>query len=767
MLKRLIIGAFILLHIFIGRCPVDAAPVQQPQLLTQIRWTGTSWFGSPIIHDLGTGERKLVGTYYDIFVWDKDFNELARARSGSSYPHEGRIYPPAVCADLDGDGIVEIVVASGNGKVAAYEWRNDTLSVKAGWPASACDAGQCPEVRGIAAGDLNGDGMIEIVATTTQTNGGAQVFAFNPDGSLYQPPGLSYNAWPRYNTETGPGNDADANGPGNHGYGCYGLNVGIGNLDDDPHLEIAVTFDNHQINVFYHDGVSMLASDYFTNPSSEYFGNRLNWGQFIRWFDAEVEENHYHLHEGNWPHPNHQKWMQWTHSPPNVADMNQDGYVDIISIGDHGSPNINTNEHGVMVWFGDGAGTWSVEMNGNFGYGGIAVGDVNRDGLWDVGYGMHHDYSSTDFGDQLLEVALGDGTGMNWTPWDDGLATNGETWGMFCTDFADVDNDGDLDIGANSFGGGAGVHIYANNLDGTWEQIYGFLGGSSTDDFVFGDVNNDGYPDFAAAHQYGTVYLNDSTGSFIQSDGNLPSGSSIGRRGPDLGDIDNDGTDELSFINSNGGIEVWKWNEGNNWISMSNGLPTTGSYTFTQLFDMNMDGFLDLTAFADALVVMWLGDGTGNWTKAVQINIPASPADANAFRIDGDVDRNGFPDIGLVDEESGFPFYRNHVRIYKESSLADSLKITALAPGSYRRWNILSVQFIRWISEVPAGDSSWVKLEISLNDTLGPWQLIASHLPNSGNFQWIIPDMMASANLCRIRYTVYTESDSALGITPV
>jgi len=448
------------------------------------------------------------------------------------------------------------------------------------------------------------------------------------------------------------------------------------------------------------------------------------------------------------------------------ADVNNDGNIDIICVGDHGSPFFNSTEHGVMVWLSDGAGNWSSFQFGNFGYGGVAVGDVNNDGLMDVGYGIHHNYSGVDLGDQLIEVALGDGTGTFWTPWDDGLASNGETWGMFCTDFADVDNDGDLDIGANSFGGGAGVHIYANNLDGTWEQIYGFLGGNSTDDFVFGDVNNDGYPDFAAAHQYGTVYLNDSTGIFIQSDGNLPSGSSIGRRGPDLGDINNDGTDELSFINSNGGIEVWKWNEGNNWISMSNGLPTAGSFKFTQLFDMNMDGFLDLSAFADALVVMWLGDGTGNWTQAVQISIPASPADANAFRIDGDVDRNGFPDIGLVDEESGFPFYRNHVRIYKENSPADSLRITALTPGSYRRWNILSVQFIRWISEVPAGDSSWVKLEISLNDILGPWQLIASHLPNNGNFQWIIPDIMASANLCRIRYTVYTESDSTLGITP-
>ena len=62
-----------------------------------------------------------------------------------------------------------------------------------------------------------------------------------------------------------------------------------------------------------------------------------------------------------------------------MADVDGDGHIDILSIGDHGSPYINSDEHGVMVWFGDGAGTWSVYQSGDFGYGGIAVGDVNGD----------------------------------------------------------------------------------------------------------------------------------------------------------------------------------------------------------------------------------------------------------------------------------------------------------------------------------------------------------------------------------------------------
>lgn len=337
--------------------PLRAAAVQEPVLLENIKWTGTSWFGSPIIHSLGAGDKKLVGTFYDIYVWDKQFNELSVAPYGPG-KHQGRIYPPAVVADLDGDGIFEIVAASTRGSVAAYEWKNGQLVMKSGWPASACDGGQCPEVRGIAGGDLDNDGKIEIVVTTTQTVTEAQVFVFNSDGSLYKPANNGCAGWPRYNSDNGECGDADDNGQGNNGYGCYGLNVGIGDLDDDPELEIVVTYDNHQINVFQHTGESLLASEYYTNRSSEFLDNRMNWGQFIRWFDPAVEHDHYNQHTGQWPHPDNEKWLQWTASPPNVIDMNGDGKNEVLGV-----PNIekdvpyDTKHHSVMVLegsYGDG-----------------------------------------------------------------------------------------------------------------------------------------------------------------------------------------------------------------------------------------------------------------------------------------------------------------------------------------------------------------------------------------------------------------------------
>jgi hypothetical protein len=298
----------------------------------------TSWFASPIVRDLdGDGKAELIAAYYAVYVYDSALNKLDQASPGS-----GRVYAPHVVADLDGDSVYEIVFGNAH-QVHALEFKAGKLSPKAGWPADTTTGGKAPEVRGLAASDLNGDGKLEVVATTTQTTpteqGGAQVFVFSADGSAYQPAGISWKAWPRYNSATGPGNDADRNGMGHHGYGCYGLNVAIGNIDDDPELEILATYDNHHIQAFDHDGVAIDSAPWFTNRQSKFVGQRLTWGQFIRWADPKVEQDHYHDHTGEWPDPSWTEWLQWTASPPTVVDLDGDGKNEVVGV-----PNIERND---------------------------------------------------------------------------------------------------------------------------------------------------------------------------------------------------------------------------------------------------------------------------------------------------------------------------------------------------------------------------------------------------------------------------------------
>ncbi len=305
--------------------------VAAPQFVRNLSIGNTGWFSSPVAYDLtGDGRKEIIAPFYDIAVWDADGQLLARKDRGD---HKGRVYAPAVVADLEGDGVPEVVVAAGEGTVAAYEWRDGDLHIKAGWPASTCANGQCPENRSLAAADLDGDGVIEVVVASTQTAGENHIFVFNPDGRLYQPAGTSWQAWPRYNTDSGEGGDADVNCSGQHGYGCYGLNLGIGNLDDDPDLEIVATYDNHQIQVFDPDGIALLADkDLYTNRSSECRDSSMSWGQFIRFIDPAVEEEHYHLHQGEWPGPSWTMWAQFTQSPPTVADVDGDGRNEVVVV---------------------------------------------------------------------------------------------------------------------------------------------------------------------------------------------------------------------------------------------------------------------------------------------------------------------------------------------------------------------------------------------------------------------------------------------------
>jgi hypothetical protein len=446
-----------------------------------------------------------------------------------------------------------------------------------------------------------------------------------------------------------------------------------------------------------------------------------------------------------------------------MGDVNADGHLDLLYIGDHGSPYVNTQEHGITVHYGNGRGAWAVYQNGGFGYGGIALGDVNNDGRMDVGYGMHHNYSSTDFGDQLLEVALGDGTGRNWVPWDDGLATNGETWGMFCTDFADVNNDGYLDLGGNSFGSGAGVHVYISQGNGSWLQSFGFLGGNSTDDFVFGDVNADGNPDFAVAHAYGTVYLGDDQGGFTLADGNLPPPGTMGRLGPDLGDVDNDGYQDLSFARG-GGVQVWTYEGPDTWADLSAGLPTAGPYEVTQLCDMDVDGSLDLVAFGHGQITVWLGDGHGGWSKAVDFET-YNPGYYAAFRVGGDADHNGYPDIAVIEEEGPWLDAYNHFRFYKEASVPVSLSVIPTYPRGGEILRSGSIRFVEWVSAVPGTESAVVDLEVSTTGPEGPWTAVATDLPNNGRYQWRVLTSAFSQD-CYLRYTATAGSSTAQAITP-
>jgi hypothetical protein len=453
--------------------------------------------------------------------------------------------------------------------------------------------------------------------------------------------------------------------------------------------------------------------------------------------------------------------LEGGHTEVEMDDINGDGNPDLVSIGDHYGGVYE--EQGIMVWLGDGAGHWSWNHVGqDFGYGGIALGDVNNDGFMDVGYGMHHNYDG-DLGDQLLEVALGDGSGLNWTPWSNGLANNGEDWGMFGTDFADVDNDGDLDLGSISFGCCAGVHVYLNQGDNSWEQSFGFLDGNSDNQFTFGDVNGDGNADLAVNHSYGSIYLGDGVGGFSLGQGNLPPAADI--TSVALGDVNHDGRDELALTLDNGAVQVWSWLSPGLWQNISGSLPISGPYEAVQLFDMDMDGYMDVAAFGIGQIRIWAGDGTGGWAEVANFTTP-SPGYEQAFRVGGDMDHNGYPDIVLVSDEGSWPSDQNHMHFYKEASIPATLEIKPVAPSTNKSYWAGAVTFVDWMSSVPGGDSGSVSLDLSVHGQDGPWEPITSDIPNNGRYQWLIPPATPSTDEAFIRYSLSVPGETVFAISP-
>ena len=450
------------------------------------------------------------------------------------------------------------------------------------------------------------------------------------------------------------------------------------------------------------------------------------------------------------------------------ADVNQDGHLDMLTIGDHGSPNINTNQHGICVFFGNGTGTgWSLFQNGNFGYGGIAIGDINNDGMQDVAYGMHHNYNSGDFGDQLMEAALGDGSGMNWTPWDDSLGLNGENYGMFGTDLGDFDNDGLLDIGGNSFGCCSGVHIYKNLGTGVWHQAMGCCYGNTGHYIQFGDINHDGNLDFVVSNEVGSPYFGDGAGNFVlHHQSNLPAATQSDYcYDVSLGDIDNDGDDDFAFSHNNG-IYVFKWNDSQQqWDDFSTGLPpaTTDFYFISRLVDMDMDGWLDLViaSYNTATIQIWKGNGT-SWSLMQSHYLP-NMGSVSDVAID-DVDHNGFPDILLWARFQITIFSSvNRIKLFREDSVAIDPRITATYPRNYECFPNNAVRFIHWVAAVPGNHASSVKIELSTSGTGGPWTVVDAAAPNNGTYQWTVPPAVSSAN-CYFRFTL---TDSVTTATSV
>lgn len=462
---------------------------------------------------------------------------------------------------------------------------------------------------------------------------------------------------------------------------------------------------------------------------------------------------------------------QWPYDT-RIGDVNNDGYLDIIRL--RGHDDFEPPDKGFQIWLGDGTGNWvkTALPNGNFGYGGTAIGDFNNDGFLDAAYGVHHNGNHP-----LIGAWTGDG-GTSFTEHSSGLATDGEDWGMAPIDFADFNNDGWLDIGIGSFGSDNGIRAYENLNAGTsWVSRSNGLPHNDKSPnagnwLVWEDLNRDGFLDIFMAIQYVIpqvehhfIWLGDGTGNWTNNDFSLPAQWLWGSYGLDTGDINNDGWPDVTFIKKIGSsyVPVVYVFTGSGWVDASAGLPTASQYRPLALGDLDNDGFLDLVGLESAgsttTVHAWLGDGTGQWTEipVVSTGIAGNPESVAL----ADIDHNNFLDI-IISSDQG-DYEPGGLHVYKNTQPVEELAIRIRNPLGGQVFVAGGIRTIEWTSALPSG-TGLVTLQYSVTGDQGPWYPIVEDIMDANIYYWTVPNV--NTDNAYIKATLYSNGESVSVISP-
>jgi hypothetical protein len=454
---------------------------------------GPSWIDSIVITDVN-GDKKndlVVSSYSSSAVWFMEGNGKGGFTAGESFATDG--YPNnVVVADFNDDKKLDFATSNTSGQWITLGFGNgdgtfrSSQSYGYSWNAA---------INAIAAGDLNGDGNLDLVQAGGGTGVGITVTLGSSHGVFGAPTSIA--------TGCGEANRSGVN------------SIALGDVNGDGKLDVVATSLDDPYNC-YENVVAVLeglGSGKFKTPVYYATGVTVQSGSVT------------------------------------LADLRGDKRLDIVVSNADGSISVLLNK-GKGVY-----GTATVIAGASGSAGSIVAGDFNKDGKLDLAIGNWNGQSVDVLlgnGDGTFQAPISSATGVHSDALTMGDFNNDGNLDLAVTG---QDNNGTLQIltgnGTGTFAMGATYKFNA------WVLCYP-SGGTNPNWIGAGDLNQDGKTDLAVAVQFtscGTEYSGEqSWGAALVYTGNGDGTFNL-EIGPWMGGVNNSGI-ALGDFNNDGMLDM-------------------------------------------------------------------------------------------------------------------------------------------------------------------------------------------------------------------